>query len=317
MNILIAGGAGYIGSALVPKLLTLGYKVDVLDLFWFGNHLPKETGIVQKDIFHVEEKDIKGYDIVIFLAGLSNDPMAEFSPSMNFISNAAAPAYLAYISKQAEVKKFIYAGSCSVYGFTENKNNDEDSPTISDYPYGISKLQGERAVMQLASDGFSTITIRQGTVCGYSPRMRLDLVVNTMFKTSIEKKQITVNNPEIWRPILAIQDAVQIYVKTIQIDNEISGIFNAASGNFTVGEIANTVKTELETKIGFEISVNTNNIYDKRNYKVSIQKAKDVLGFIPKQTINSIVDDLYNNLDKFKDFENPNYYNIQIFKKLQ
>ena len=170
MKILIAGGAGYIGSVLVPKLLGIGYAVDVLDLFWFGNHLPKETGVVQKDIFRVEENDVKGYDVVIFLAGLSNDPMAEFSPAKNFISNAAAPAYFAYVSKKAGVKKFIYAGSCSVYGYTVNELYDEDSPTVSDYPYGISKLQGERAVMQLAGDGFSAITLRQGTVCGYSPR---------------------------------------------------------------------------------------------------------------------------------------------------
>ena len=154
MNILIAGGAGYIGSVLVPALLSLGYKVDVLDLFWFGNNLPAETGILHKDIFHVEKDDVSGYDIVIFLAGLSNDPMAEFSPAKNFVSNAAAPAYLAYITKQAGVKKFIYAGSCSVYGYTVNELFDEDSPTISDYPYGISKLQGERAVMQLGSSGF-------------------------------------------------------------------------------------------------------------------------------------------------------------------
>jgi nucleoside-diphosphate-sugar epimerase len=317
MKILIAGGAGYIGSVLVPELISLGYKIDVLDLFWFGNYLPKKTGIVHKDIFHVEVSDVEGYDVVIFLAGLSNDPMAEFSPSMNFISNAAAPAYLAYVSRNAGVKKFIYAGSCSVYGFTQDELNDEESPTISDYPYGISKLQGERAVMQLAREGFSAITLRQGTVCGYSPRMRLDLVVNTMFKTSVVDKQITVNNPGIWRPILSIQDAVQAYVKAIQLNHEVSGIFNVASGNFTVGEIAELVKGELEPKLNCKIPVNTKNIYDKRNYRVSTQKAKDVLGFNPDHTIKTIVDNLYNNLDKFKDFDNPNYYNIQIFKKLQ
>jgi len=317
MKILIAGGAGYIGSALTPKLLALGHEIDVLDLFWFGNHLPQETGIVHKDIFHVEESDMKGYEVVIFLAGLSNDPMAEFSPAKNFISNAAAPAYLAYVAKKSGVKKFIYAGSCSVYGFTVNELFDEDSPTVSDYPYGISKLQGERAVMQLAGDGFSAITLRQGTVCGYSPRMRLDLVVNTMFKTSVAEKQITVNNPEIWRPILAIQDAVQAYTKAIQLDHEVSGIFNVASGNYTVGEIAGLVKAGLEPKINAEISVHTKSIQDKRNYKVSVKRANDILGFEPAFNIETIVGELYNNLEKFKDFENPNYYNIRIFKTLE
>ncbi|HJY63981.1 MAG TPA: SDR family oxidoreductase, partial [Ignavibacteria bacterium] len=305
-----------IGSVLVAKLLGLGYRVDVLDLFWFGNHLPKETGILHKDIFHVEKEDVNGYDVVIFLAGLSNDPMAEFSPAKNFISNAAAPAYLAYITKQAGVRKFIYAGSCSVYGYTVNELFDEDSPTISDYPYGISKLQGERAVMQLAGDGFSAITLRQGTVGGYSPRMRLDLVVNTMFKTSVADKKIIVNNPSIWRPVLAIQDAVQAYTKAIRADSEISGIFNVASGNFTVGEIAQNVKTEIKAKLGYDISIETKNIQDKRNYKVSSMKAKAVLDFHPEHNIQTMVDELFENYEKFKDFDNPNYYNIQIFKAL-
>lgn len=317
MNILIAGGAGYIGSALVPKLLSLGWKVSVLDLFWFGNHLPPETGILHKDIFHVEIEDVTGYDVVIFLAGLSNDPMAEFSPAQNFVSNAAAPAYLAYITKQAGVKKFIYAGSCSVYGYTANQLFDEDSPTVSDYPYGISKLQGERAVMQLGESGFSAITLRQGTVSGYSPRMRLDLVVNTMFKTSVSEKQITVNNPNIWRPVLAIQDAVQAYIKAIQADPDINGIFNVASGNFTVGEIANCVKSEIKKKLQYDIPINTKNIKDKRNYKVSWKRAKSILGFQPEYSIEKIVNELHENYEKFKDFDNPNYYNIQVFKSLK
>ena len=215
------------------------------------------------------------------------------------------------------MRKFIYAGSCSVYGFTVNELFDEDSPTVSDYPYGISKLQGERAVMQLAGDGFSAITLRQGTVCGYSPRMRLDLVVNTMFKTSIAENQITVNNPEIWRPILAIQDAVQAYTKAIQLDHEVSGIFNLASGNYTVGEIAGLVKGGLEPKINAEISVHTKSIQDKRNYKVSAKRATEILGFEPVFNIETIVGELYDNIEKFKDFENPNYYNIRIFKTLE
>src|ERR1700741_742054 len=116
MRLLIAGGAGYLGSVLIPKLLDRSYKVDVVDLFWFGNHLPQRTGILNKDIFKLSVEDLEPYEQVVFLAGLSNDPMAEYSPSKNFIFNAAAPAYLAYISKAAKVKRYIYACSCSVYG---------------------------------------------------------------------------------------------------------------------------------------------------------------------------------------------------------
>jgi len=131
MRILVAGGAGYIGSVLVPYLLEREYDVDVLDLLWFGNHLPDGVRVIEKDIMSITEDDIKGYDHVIFIAGLSNDPMAEYSPMRNFVDNAAAPAYLAYIAKRVGVKRYIFGSSCSVYGYTVNELYDETSPAIS------------------------------------------------------------------------------------------------------------------------------------------------------------------------------------------
>src|SRR6201992_968602 len=216
MRILVAGGAGYVGSTLIPKLLERGYDVDVVDLFWFGNALPAEVRIINRDLFDLQANDLKEYDQVIFLAGLSNDPMAEFSPSKNFIFNAAAPAYLAYTAKNAKVKRYVYASSCSVYGYTEDKLFDETRPVSSNYPYGISKLQGEQAAMPLASKDFSVIALRKGTVSGYSPRMRFDLIINTMFKNAVREHTITVNNPSIWRPILAIEDAATAYTRAIE-----------------------------------------------------------------------------------------------------
>jgi nucleoside-diphosphate-sugar epimerase len=317
MKILVVGGAGYIGSVLLPELLERGYDIDVIDLFWFGNHLPSEINAIHKDIFDLTEKDLKSYETVIFMAGLSNDPMAEYSPAENFISNASAPAFLGYIAKKAGVRRFIYAGSCSVYGYTVNELYDENSPAISDYPYGISKLQGERSVMQMNSDHFSVIAFRQGTVSGYSPRMRLDLVVNTMFKTALMEKAITVNNPAIWRPVLSIQDAATAYIRAIEANSEISGVFNIASGNYTVGEIGDLVKSGVKRNLDLDIKLNIKHIEDYRNYKVSIEKAKKVLSFHPKFDVDDIVENLVNNLKKFEDFENPNYYNIQVFKNLK
>src|SRR5271163_5116928 len=154
MKLLVAGGAGYLGSVLIPRLLDRGYDVEVVELFWFGNHLPSQIGMLNKDIFQLSVEDLKAYDQVMFLAGLSNDPMAEYSPSKNFVLNAAAPAYLGYIAKMARVKRYIYASSCSVYGYTENELYDETRAVSSSYPYGISKLQGEQAVMQLANERF-------------------------------------------------------------------------------------------------------------------------------------------------------------------
>lgn len=316
MRILIAGGAGYIGSALIPKLQERGYTIDVIDLLWFGNYLPSDVKVMQKDIFDLHEDELKEYDEVIFLAGLSNDPMAEFSPAKNFVYNASSPSYLAYISKRAGIKKFIYASSCSVYGYTLNELYDETAPAISNYPYGISKLQGEEGVLKMADKDFSVICFRKGTVSGYSPRMRLDLIVNTMFKTAVQDGMITVNNPSIWRPILSIDDAVSGYIRGIESANGISGVFNLSSGNYTVGEVADLVKEAVELKMGIKVKLNIKNINDFRNYKVSTDKAVTTLSFKPKHDVTAILNNLIENLDKFKDFENPNYYNIRVFKKI-
>jgi len=317
MRLLIAGGAGYLGSVLIPRLLDRGYKVDVVDLFWFGNHLPRRVGILNKDIFHLSSEDLASYDQVIFLAGLSNDPMAEYSPSKNFIFNAAAPAYLAYIAKIAGVKRYIYASSCSVYGYTENELYDETRAVSSSYPYGISKLQGEQAVIQLTSENFSVISLRKGTISGYSPRMRLDLIINTMFKTAVRDNTITVNNPSIWRPILSIDDAATAYIRAIEANLGISGIFNLASGNYTVGEVGDLIRSAVQERLNIPVNLCIKHIQDYRNYKVSTEKAANVLSFHPTGSVKSIVDNLIDNMHKFQDWDNPQYANIQTFKGIE
>lgn len=316
MKILIAGGAGYVGSVLIPKLLDRGYKVDVVDLFWFGNHLPRQVGIINKDIFHLSVEDLSPYDQVIFLAGLSNDPMAEYSPSKNFISNAAAPAYLAYTAKKARVRKYIYASSCSVYGYTENELFDETRTVNTSYPYGISKLQGEQAVMHMIDPDFTVIALRKGTVSGYSPRMRFDLIINTMFRSALREHTITINNPSIWRPLLSIEDAATAYIRAIEANHSISGIFNIASGNYTVGEVGDLVKAAIEERLGQRTRLDIKHNQDFRNYKVSTEKASNVLSFHPSGDVKSIVNGLIDNMDKFQDWDNPLYFNIQAFKKL-
>lgn len=317
MKLLIAGGAGYVGCVLIPKLLDRGYKVDVVDLFWFGNHLPRQVGILNKDIFQLTVEDLEPYDQVVFLAGLSNDPMAEYSASKNFVFNAAAPSYLAYIAKKAKVKRYIYASSCSVYGYTENELYDEARPVSSSYPYGISKLQGEQAALQLIDENFSVISLRKGTISGYSPRMRFDLVINTMFKSAMKDRTITINNPSIWRPILSIQDAVTAYTRAIEANHKISGIFNVASGNYSVGEVGDLVKSTIEEQLGLRINLCIKHIQDFRNYKVSIEKAKNVLSFHPAGEVKSIVANLIENMDKCQDWENPLYSNIETFKAIE
>ena len=316
MKILVAGGAGYVGSHVIPVLLEHGYEVDVVDLLWFGNHLPDGVKVIQKDLFQCKREDLEGYEQVIFLAGLSNDPMAEFDPAANFVGNAALPSYLAFIAKQAGVRRYIYASSCSVYGYTVNELYDEESPVTCSYPYGISKLQGERGVLQMQDEDFSVIALRKGTVCGYSPRMRMDLIVNTMFKFAMCERRVTVNNPSIWRPILDIRDAASAYLRAIQADYSLSGVFNVSSGNYTVGQVGDLVKAEVEKLTGEKIEIVLKNIEDFRNYKVTIAKTETYLGYRPSYDVEDIVADLYAHRHEFEDYEADRFYNIRVFRKL-
>lgn len=316
MRILVAGGAGYVGSKLVPALVEHGYDVEVVDLLWFGNHLPASVPVTQQDVFNCTPRDLEGFEQVVFLAGLSNDPMAEFSPAMNFVQNAALPGYLAFIAKQAGVRRMIYASSCSVYGYTDNKLYDEAAPVTCPYPYGISKLLGERAALQQQDATFSVLSLRQGTICGYSPRMRFDVIVNTMFKTAMKEGVVVVDNPSIWRPIFDIRDAVSAYLRAVQASYELSGVFNVASGNYTVGQVADDVREEVKTRTGRDIRFDIRNKQDFRNYKVSIQKAQIELGFAPQYAVRDIVADLFNNADKCANYESEEYYNVKVFQRL-
>ena len=177
------------------------------------------------------------------------------------------------------------------------------SPVSSSYPYGISKLQGEEA---RDADGrlrtSRSLPLRKGTVSGYSPRMRFDLLVNTMFKCAMQEGVIHVTDPAIWRPFLAIEDATMAYTRAIEANESLSGIFNIASGNHTVGEVADLVKLTVEEELGKKIAVDIKHIKDMRNYKVSIERANTVLSFHPHQSVKSIVRNLIANLDKCGDW---------------
>lgn len=315
-KLIVIGGAGYIGSSLVPLLLERDYEVEVVDLLWFGRHLPEKVKVRQMDALDISKGDLEGADQVIFLGGLSNDPMAEYSPSKNFIYNAAMPGYLGYIAKQAGVRRFVYACSCSVYGYTANELCDETAVATPSYPYGISKLQGEQALLQMVDENFSVVSLRKGTVSGHSPRMRFDLVVNTMFMNAVTRNEIVINNPAIWRPILSIDDAVTAYIRAVEADLSISGIFNVVSGNYTIGEVGDTVKHQMDRMLNKNIKLVIKHITDYRNYKVAYSNAANILSFKPKHTLENIVETLIGSRSTYGDFSDANYYNIQTFKRL-
>jgi len=317
MKILVAGGAGYVGSMLVPKLKEIGHNVDVVDLLWFGNNLPSDINVIKKDIFNLNPDDMKDYDQVVFLAGVSNDPMAEFSPKYNFIQNSSCPTYLAFICKEAGVKRFVFASSCSIYGFAPDKFYTEEDIPKSKYPYGLAKAQAEFGIHRMADENFSVISLRKGTVNGFSTRMRFDLVANTMFKFAMTTGQVTVNSPDLWRPLISINDAVQGYVDAIQSEYTISGIFNIFSENYTILDIGKKVKKILEEKLGMKIELIIKNIPDFRNYRASKEKAEKILNFKSKDNLESMVENLIEHTEVFGDYNNPKFYNIEIFKNLE
>ncbi|MFZ4797372.1 MAG: NAD-dependent epimerase/dehydratase family protein [Bacteroidia bacterium] len=315
-KILILGGAGFIGTTLAPFLKESGYDVTVVDIGWFGNSLPEDIHYIEADIFDLKIADLEVFHTVIFLAGLSNDPMAEFSPKDNFIYNTGLPAYIGYLAKEAGVKRVIFASSCSVYGYTHNRTFTEDDIAISNYPYGVSKLQGEKALLALADENFSVICFRQGTVCGYSPRMRLDLAMNTMFKNALSNKEIKLSNHKIWRPILGLVDLCNAYKLGIESSLEFGQVINLSSFNTTIGELAKQVEEFMLDFCELEITITDSHVEDYRNYKVSTEKAEQLLGFKATQDGLSIINDLYKNLVHFSDFNNEKFYNIEVFKKI-
>ncbi len=321
---MVVGGGGFIGSLLVRRLLDRGYNVTVVDNFWFGNYLPKNGRLTVKelDALELKPKDVEKVNSIIFIAGVSNDPMAEFSPQVNFVENSAVPSYLAYILKQEssyhKQKRFVYASSCSVYGYTKNKLMDETAKVAPQFPYGISKLLGEKGVMDQESEYFRPIALRKGTVGGWSNRMRFDLVVNTMTKFALTKGKISVHNPTLWRPIIDVRDVVEAYVRALESNLEITGVYNISEGNYTVGRIADIVKSTIEKETGKTVELDIQDRPDMRNYKVSNNKAKLELDFEAKYSPRDTVKSILENIDYIGmfDFDDKKYSNIEMFKEL-
>jgi nucleoside-diphosphate-sugar epimerase len=317
MKILVAGGCGYVGSVLVPKLIDYGYDVTVIDLEWFGNYFSEGVKVIRKDLFKCCEKDFEGFDVCINLSGISNDPGAEFDPARNFIYNAALSPYLALMAKRAGVKRFIQASTASVYGYTKNDLKKESDPISCNYPYGVSKFAGESGVIHLNDENFSTIIIRKGTVGGYSSRMRFDLIVNTMTMNALTLKTITINNPAIWRPIVSVNDAATAYVRAVQVDASVSGIFNIAENNYVVGDIADIVRATVERRTGEKVSMIVKNVQDIRNYKIDTSRAEKILGFHAREGVRETTENVLDNWSKLSGcYGDSRFYNIDISREI-
>ncbi|MEX0799602.1 MAG: SDR family oxidoreductase [Dehalococcoidia bacterium] len=313
MRVLVTGGAGYIGAVLVPALLERGYEVRVVDVGLFGSgHLPPQAEIIEADVLDFDEVWLDGVEAVIHLAGLSNDPMADFSPRLNYLYNAAAAAIAAQAAKAAGVNRFVLASSCSVYGLNDVAEVDEEHPVSPRFPYAVSKLMAERALLCLADETFHPIVLRKGTVVGWSPRMRYDLAANVMVKTALTQKKIVVHNPSLWRPFIDVRDVAGAYIRALDADPALSGIFNIARDNFSIGRLADSVAATLK-EYGVYVPIEIQRRLDVRSYRVSLRKAQEVLDFHANVSMEDSVRAMLDHITAKEqdDFENLIYTNVE------
>ncbi len=322
-KILITGGAGYVGSKLVPKLLSIGYEVIVLDLMIYGENVldqNKNLTVIKGDIrdLKILNEALSQVDIVIHLACISNDPSFELNPSLGKSINLDAFEPLVKLSKENLVKRFIYASSSSVYGIKKEKNVTEDMSLepLTDY----SKFKGdcEKILSKYTSEDFITTTIRPSTVCGYARRQRLDLVVNILTNHAYHNREIKVFGGDQLRPNVHIDDMVESYLAVINSDaNLVNGeIFNVGFKNQTVNELASNVKEV----IGEDVKIIQTESNDNRSYHVSSEKIKNLIGFETKKTVKDAVLDLKNVFKKkllINTFEDEMFFNIKRMNNIK
>ncbi len=329
-NILVTGGAGYVGSLLVPQLIEAGHKVTVYDILYFGqDFLPKNCAdlrVIQGDIRDTPKltKALAGIDCVIALACISNDASFELDEKLSTTINLDAFEPMVLAAKKAGVKRFIYASSSSVYGVSDSPNVTEDHPLVPLTLYNKYKGMCEPLLFKHQSKDFTCVVIRPATLCGYAPRQRLDLSVNILTNHAINAGKITVFGGSQKRPNLHVQDMCDVYKLLLAVpDEKIAGeIFNAGFQNLSIMEIAQLAKRVVQQEFPDkgDIPIVTTPTDDIRSYHVNSDKITRVLGFKPKHSVEDAIRDL---CKAFKAGRLPNsmqdtfYFNVRRLKELK
>ena len=322
MKILVTGGGGYLGSVLVPKLLKKKHQVNVLDLFIYGQQVldaNENLQIFKGDIrdMQILKKALADCETVIHLACISNDPSFELNPKLGKSINLDSFEPLVKASVESGVNRFIYASSSSVYGIKSEKNVTEDMSLSPLTDYSKFKAVCEKILLKYKSNNFITTSVRSATLCGYSRRQRLDLIVNIFANQGFNNKKINVYGGDQLRPNIHIEDIADFYLFLLdQNSSLINGeVYNVGYDNYPVLKIAEIVKEQL----GDYVNITKVPTDDLRSYHISSEKVQKQLKFFPKKTIKEGINDLKIAFEKkilIKPLDNKYYYNIRRMKEI-
>ena len=326
-HILITGGAGYVGCVLTPQLLKAGYHITVYDTMWYDNHLPSHPNLklIKGDVRDTPKLSavFKGIEGIISLACISNDASFELDEKLSTSVNLDAFEPMVIAAKEAGVKRFVYCSSSSVYGVSDQPNVTEDHPLVPVSLYNKYKGMCEPLLWKHQAPGFTCVTIRPATVCGYSPRTRMDLSVNILTNHAVNNNKITVFGGTQLRPNLHIQDMCNLYQLLLELpDEKIAGqTFNAGYQNLSIMEIAQIVRKVVKEEFPEkgEIEITTTPTDDIRSYHINSDKIARVIGFRPRHTIEDAVRDLCKGFKAGKlpaSTSDDIYFNVKRMKRL-
>ena len=311
MHILVTGGCGYIGTKLTNRLLNEGYQVTVVDIMWFGNYLENHENltIIKADIRDIDQVPMEGINVVIHLANIANDPTGDLNPKLTWEVNVLASMLLIEKAIENGVKQFIYASSGSVYGVKDELEVTENLSLLPISDYNKTKMISERVLLSYR-DKINLQILRPATVCGYSPRMRLDLSVNMLTMQALTKGKITVFGGQQTRPNIHIKDIVRVYLHFLKLGKRASGIFNSGFENISIIGIAKKVVNHIPAEI---ITSDSN---DPRSYRLNSDKLLET-NFQPRFTVDDAILEIVkvSNENKLKDKDH--YYNIKQMKKIE
>jgi nucleoside-diphosphate-sugar epimerase len=334
MKVLVTGGAGYIGAVLCRHLVEAGHTVIVVDRYFWGEEPLHGIDVhaIRGDVREFRDEWLNGVDAVCHLAGLSNDPTAEYNPEANWQMNVVATEGIVAACKRRGIERFTFASSASIYDTEQSSHEIERSPMMCDETtgvvprgaYSLSKRRAEEVILEAADGSFSPVIFRQGTVYGYSPRMRFDLVVNTFVKDALLQRQLFLHGGGwMWRPLVDVEDVARVHVFALKAPLEkIRGqIFNVLEENYQIRQLAMLVAGSLallpqRIRVDLQEAPLPSLV---RNYRMSNSKLSKVLGFTPSITVLESIENMLKMLpiERVEDFGHPKYYNIQWMTLLE